>query len=300
MTAAVVRVSAPDAVLAQLRELRAEATAAVAARTEQLCAPLHARRPSAAHVVRDLHYGPDPRHRLDIHRPAGPDPAPVLVFVHGGGFVSGNKHLPGSPFYDNVGGWAASAGLLAVTLNYRLAPEHRWPAGAQDVARGAAWVQACIGAYGGNPDRIVLVGQSAGAAHVAGALAGHAGPPAPAAAAVLLSGIYDLPAARRAADPAQVQQLHSYFGADDTAYGQRSALPELLAAGRPLLFGVAELDPPLFQEQARAALNAGGSPLVAPLLRLHGHNHFSPVLTLGADDGALASALTRLVTAAQP
>jgi triacylglycerol lipase len=60
---------------------------------------------SGAAVHRDLAYGPDPRHRLDLFVPqdrALPTRRPVLMFVHGGGFVSGDKSRPNSPFYDNI------------------------------------------------------------------------------------------------------------------------------------------------------------------------------------------------------
>ncbi|HEY6453803.1 MAG TPA: nuclear transport factor 2 family protein [Steroidobacteraceae bacterium] len=52
---------------------------------------------------------------------------PVVVFVDGGGFTGGSKHVPGSPFYDNIGRWAAAHNLLGVTANYRLALVRTWP-----------------------------------------------------------------------------------------------------------------------------------------------------------------------------
>src|SRR5688572_1446137 len=71
-------------------------------------------------AVYDLPYGPAERHRLDVYPADGPD-APVLLFVHGGGFVSGDKR--GDPwFYGNVGRYFAAHGFLTVVANYRLAP----------------------------------------------------------------------------------------------------------------------------------------------------------------------------------
>ncbi len=72
----------------------------------KLFAPLHEKEPFAdVEVIRDLRYGDDERHRLNVFQAKGAAKAarPVLVFVHGGGFIGGDKSMPGMPFYDNVG-----------------------------------------------------------------------------------------------------------------------------------------------------------------------------------------------------
>ena len=97
------------------------------------------------------------------------------MFVHGGGFVRGDKHIPGSPQYDLVGAWAVRHGYVGVTMTYRLAPGHVWPAGAEDVAAAVGWLQRNIAAYGGDPGKIVVAGNSAGAVHVASYVAGQGG-----------------------------------------------------------------------------------------------------------------------------
>src|SRR5690606_14680846 len=113
---------------------------------------------------------------------------PVIVFIHGGGFMMGSKGEPEAAFYSNIGAWAASRGMIGVTMNYRLAPAHPWPSGADDVARAADWLAANVAAHGGDPGRIVLVGQSAGATHVAGVLAEPDLAQGNIAGAVMLSG----------------------------------------------------------------------------------------------------------------
>src|ERR1700733_6564009 len=134
---------------------------------------------TAPKIDRDLVYGDHERHRLDVHT-AGTElsgegaGAPVLLFVHGGGFTGGDKHVPGSPMYDHVGAWAVRNGWVGVTITYRLAPEHTWPSGAQDVAAAVQWVRDNIASYGGDPSRIVVAGPSAGCVHVASYLAGQA------------------------------------------------------------------------------------------------------------------------------
>ena len=120
---------------------------------------------SEIEVAGDIAYGPHELHRLDVHmstmrRASGP--MPVVVYVHGGGFVRGNRHSN-----RNVSDYFASLGLVAVNATYRLAPEAKWPAGSQDVARAVDWVRNNIRDYGGDPTQIYVVGKSAGAFHVA-------------------------------------------------------------------------------------------------------------------------------------
>ncbi|GHE47051.1 alpha/beta hydrolase [Streptomyces capitiformicae] len=236
-------------------------------------------------VVTDESYGTHPRQRLDVHRafepPAG---APVLLFAPGGGFVAGDKDTAGFPFYRHIGRWAADRGLVAVTMNYRLAPEHRWPAGAQDVADAVAWVRANIAEHGGDPERIVLVGHSAGAAHVAGYLACHGGTRPRVAAAGLLSGIYDLRELR------QNELLRSYYGSDPAELPAREALPGLRDCAIPLLACVAELDPPDFHAQAEAVRD-----FVSSFVHVTGHNHISEIVALGVDDAPLGEPLLRFI-----
>src|ERR1700677_3764261 len=158
-------------------------------------------------VYRNEAYGPHPRQQLDVFAPDGiAEPRPVLIFVHGGGFVGGERHTPGTPFYDNVGVWAARNGFVGVTMPYRLPPEFKFPAGPDDIAGAVAWVRENIAAHGGDPDAIVLLGQSAGASHVAAYGAGQKRDQNVRAIA-LMSGVYDY----EAFDPAP--NVIAYTGA---------------------------------------------------------------------------------------
>ncbi len=164
----------------QLRSLGSELTPAQIQATIALMAP-HAARPGPdVEVHRDVAYGPDPRHRLDVFVPsAGADRAPVLVFVHGGGFVMGDKGAPDAPFYNNVGLWAARSGCIGVTMTYRLAPAAPWPAGSEDVGGAVQFLHGDVERWGGDPKNVFVMGQSAGAVHVAGYVAEprlHVGP----------------------------------------------------------------------------------------------------------------------------
>jgi acetyl esterase len=117
-------------------------------------------------VNRDIAYGEDPRHRLDIYTPlpgvAGP--RPVMIFIPGGGFIRGDK-----ADRENIGQRFAREGIAVVVANYRLAPAHVWPAGAQDVTRVYQWVYENAAQWGFDPAAIFLAGESAGAAHIAAA-----------------------------------------------------------------------------------------------------------------------------------
>jgi triacylglycerol lipase len=277
-----------------MQGLGAELTMPLIEKTQGLYAPLVARpTPSICKVERDISYGPDARHRLDVFHPATPVRSrPVVVFVHGGGFVRGDKGGPDAPFYNNVGMWAIQHGMIGVTVTYRLAPAARWPAGAQDLAGAHAWLTANIARFGGDPARIFLMGQSAGGAHVAGYLAGHGGKPGPLAGAMLISGVYDLLTMRHST------YEEAYFDSDPNRFVERSSLEGLVRTAVPCLFAVAELDSAVFQQQAARVVDAhraaqGG---VWPrMLYLQGHNHLSPVLQLSADVDTLGPELVRFI-----
>jgi triacylglycerol lipase len=166
-------------IFAAIRELGVELTPPMLEGSMALFAPLVPRpTPEVCAVERDISYGPDARHRLDVfHPPESGGRAtrarPVLAFVHGGGFVRGDKGAPEAPFYNNVGAWAVQSGLIGVTLTYRLAPGSRWPAGAEDVAMALEWLAGNVARFGGDPNRLVLIGQSAGGFHVASCVVGH-------------------------------------------------------------------------------------------------------------------------------
>ena len=285
----------PQDVIARLRALDSAITPELAQASWALLTPFHEKLGyTAPRIVRDLKYGDHPRHRLDVH--AGPPAdggtagqgAPVFVFVHGGGFVAGDKHHPGTPTYDMVGAWAVRHGWVGVNLTYRYAPEVQWPAGAEDVAAAVGWLRANIAAYGGDPDRIIVAGNSAGATHVADFAAGHGGDLAGVRGAALISGIYsERPAAPGA--PA-----HPYYGTPDPV---QASLPCLVESHVPLLFTIAERDPDRFHaalaEVAAAWVARRGT--LPDLVWVDGHNHMSAVGSLGVDEAALGVPLARFV-----
>jgi acetyl esterase/lipase len=119
--------------------------------------------PPAIRETLDLRYFPvGARHTLDVFAPAAAAaaPAPVVLFVHGGTWMMGDKNFGGQ--YRSVGRYLAEQGIVAVLINYRLSPAVKHPEHVKDVARAFAWVRRNIRRFGGDPDRIVLAGHSAG------------------------------------------------------------------------------------------------------------------------------------------
>ena len=125
------------------------------------CSPaavLNATVPSYGETVRrDVPYAPGPRHALDIYRPARPT-GPLVVFLYGGGWSSGEK-----ADYAFVARPLAARGAVVLVPDYRLTPTVAYPAFLQDNAAAVAWAVAHAVELGADPDRVFVVGHSAGA-----------------------------------------------------------------------------------------------------------------------------------------
>jgi acetyl esterase/lipase len=129
-----------------------------------LLIPFH---PRAMQLQRNISYGPLERQRLDIWRfPTTPSHAPVIFYVHGGAWTFGDKREQGRPMLHEF----VRRGWVVVAINYRLAPGFPWPAQIEDVTRAFGWIKKNIATYGGDPDRVVVAGGSAGG-HLASLLA---------------------------------------------------------------------------------------------------------------------------------
>lgn len=239
-----------------------------------------------------LAYGTHARHTLDIFRPHGATNAPVVVFVHGGAFMRGDMNS-NAEIYGNVTRFIARHGYVAVNLEYRLAPEARYPGGAQDIALALDWIGSHIGAYGGNRQHIVLAGHSAGGAHAAtyaidpvmGAAGGRA-----ITALVLIS-------ARLRADTLpdnpNSRGVRAYWGDDATRYEQLSPVTHAARLSVPTLVAIAEFENPHLDtygaEFFYRALQAGGRG--HRFVQVPGHNHTSIVAHLGTEDQSFGAVL---------
>lgn len=110
---------------------------------------------------RDVAYGPAPRQALDVYAPAAALGAPVIVMVHGGAWMLGDKGAKGV-VEGKANRWVPR-GFVFVSVNYRMVPEVTVAEEAQDVARALAFVQRHAAQWGGDGQRVVLMGHSAGA-----------------------------------------------------------------------------------------------------------------------------------------
>ena len=113
-------------------------------------------------VARDIAYGNYPRQKLDIYRPTQASGVlPVIIFCYGGGWNSGDRES-----YGFVGRSLAAAGFLTIVIDYRHVPEIVFPAFVQDTAQAVRWSADNAASFGGDPERIFLMGHSAGAYNV--------------------------------------------------------------------------------------------------------------------------------------
>jgi acetyl esterase/lipase len=125
-----------------------------------------AKLPPGTQVQRDLAYGSDPAQALDLYSLPGQGRGrPIIVMVHGGAWAFGDKAHRGS-IEAKIAHWLPR-GYLFVSLNYRMLPAQPVGGQAADVARALAFVQRNARAWGGDPERLTLMGHSAGAHLVA-------------------------------------------------------------------------------------------------------------------------------------
>lgn len=114
-------------------------------------------------VTPNLAYGDGPRNKLDIYRPkAGGAAAPVVVFFYGGNWTTGERGD-----YAFVGRALAARGIVTVVADYRLYPEVSYPTFLDDTAQAVAWTYREVARYGGDPQRLFVMGHSAGAYNAA-------------------------------------------------------------------------------------------------------------------------------------
>lgn len=261
-------------------------------KTAAIYAPMHPQEPyEGVKVTRDLKYGPDARNALDVFTPTNATgPAPVFIFIHGGGFVAGNKRGPNSPFYDNFMLFAAKNGMVGVNATYRLAPANPWPAAPQDIAALVKWVRENIASHGGDPERVFLNGSSAGGAIVGAYLADKKLWPSATnpgiKGAMLMAGVYDFTLF------ANGKGEIAYLGEDKSKYEERSPLTGIMASGVPLLVVHAELDPPGQVQQAGILYaNLCNKNLCPKRIVLPAHSHMSTVYAVNTDDKQLDNAM---------
>lgn len=244
-------------------------------------------------VVRNISYGSHPLHRLDVHRPqrAAGDATPILVFLHGGGFVGGDKS--DGAILDNVLNYFASRGVLGINGNYRLAPEFQWPSGADDIRGILQWVTENAAEYRGDPNNVILMGHSAGASHVAaytfiedlqlnGGNDGVRG-------SVLVSGIYK---------EGSEQSNRAYYGSNPDLWKERMSINHIGGRSIPLFVISAEYDPTSMQKESIGLIDAicDRDDKCPRHKQVPGHNHFSEIYHINTADDSIASEIMDFIS----
>ena len=223
-----------------------------------------------AQFLSDLAYGDDHRQRLDLYLPERSDPR-LFVFIHGGGWRGGSKDE-----YRALGELLVQFGYAVALPNHRLAPQHPYPAAAEDIAAALGWLCRSAPESGIRTQGIILAGHSSGA-HLAAlvalhprlrALAGLA--PSAFAGVIGISGIYDIEASA-AASP---EYLGPVFGDAPGTWADASPLRHARAGAAPFLLAHAEFDYPGAAGQAAAmaqALDRAGG--AADVVAVPGRDH---------------------------
>jgi acetyl esterase/lipase len=193
---------------------------------------------------------PENQHlQLDLAQPAGDGPFPAVVCIHGGGFRAGKRES-----WDKMCQQLASRGYVAVTITYRLAPDHQFPAAVEDSKAAVRWVRANAAKYHVDPNRIAALGDSAGA-HLALFLA-------------VTNNVHDFDGDQNLGQSSAVQCAVSYYGPADftLSYGKSVDAAEVL----PLFLGGN------LQQQPKRHIQASPlywvTPDAPPILLLHGTN----------------------------
>lgn len=230
-----------------------------------------------ADLVATARYGPDAAQKLRIYAPEGmPGPLPVLIFVHGGSWRSGAPED-----YGFVARAFAREGFMVVLAGYRLGTEGRYPAMLRDTAAAVAETARRVPGLGGDPERIVLAGHSAGAYNVVQTVLAQewlasAGVPSGAIKGVIgLSGPYDF-------YPYDRDSTRASFGS--VGAGTRSQpVNNVRSDAPPMLLVHGESDglvKPRNTHALAAALKAGGVPVEAQFYP--GYDHNDPLIALAS------------------
>jgi len=271
--------------------------------------PMLARSPKdGVRLTRNVPYGSHPRQVLDIFSPdasVAPMPGmapgqarPVAVFVHGGAFVRGDKHV-NDEIYDNVLWWLARHGVLGINIEYRLANEAPFPGGAEDLHAAVQWLVAHAAEYGGDAQRIYPIGHSAGGAHVASWAFDPniaAKPGAQTRGLVIISGRVR---ADTLPENPNAPGVRAYFGNDAALYEQRSPVIYADRCALPVLIAIAEFENPLLDVYAaellyRLSLARRRSPR---FVRMAGHNHTSIVAHFNTGEEILGREILDFIAA---
>jgi acetyl esterase len=249
-------------------------------------------------VSRDQAYGRHPRQILDVYAPAGVTDAPVVIFVHGGAFVDGERDRT-EEIYSNVLYFFARQGIVGINMEFRLAPEAMYPGGAQDVGLAVAWARENVAKHGGDAKKIFIMGHSAGAAH-AGLYAydKRLWP----ASGVGVAGLIVVSGRVRAdnlPENPNAKKVEAYFGTDTKLMEDGSPVNHVNAGSVPTFVAMAEFENPLLDMYCSELIYrlAQAKRRAPPSMWLRGHNHTSIIAHFNTAEDALGRAIVAFVGA---
>ena len=241
------------------------------------------------------------KHRLDLFLPENAAPGwPTLVFVHGGGWTSGDRatQMLGIDPYRNIGRFYAARGYGVVLPSYRLQPEATWQEQVDDVAAAVAFARKEIAKRGGDPDAIHLSGHSAGAWLAAwvgledSALAARGLDRSPLCGLVLVSGAgYDPEDDETYALGASRGYFAKRFATGDDTWAEQTSIRRHLAPSPPTLVMNAKGEAVTFERQANLLFESLSE--VSPdseRLSVPGLNHQRIVIAMSAEDNPVSDA----------
>ncbi len=196
-------------------------------------------------VEANISYGSHERQAFDVFHPSGgTTPRPALIFVHGGAFTEGSRHR--SPeIYANVLYYFASHGIVGINAGYRLAPDARYPEATRDIATIVRWARENAERLNIDPNRLFLMGHSAGGAH-AGSYAydkrlhpaeGHG-----LAGLLIISGRVRID---NRGDNPNARRVEEYYGADATTYDDVSPVSHVDRNSVATFIATSEFENPL-------------------------------------------------------
>lgn len=249
-------------------------------------------------IARGLAYVETPveaeKQKLDVYHPKDAQRRPVLFFLHGGSWRSGDRSQ-----YFMLGNRFAQEGYVVVIPSYRLSPKHAWPAHIEDAAAAFAWTTRHVGEYGGDPDRILVAGHSAGG-HLAALLALDESWPARYGAnlkgvrgVAALSGVFDVQFGGET-PPAVFKGAPEEMRKASPVHFVRRGAP-------PFVVQYCQWDYATLPQQAEAfhqALLAAGAG--SALRYIQGESHISEMLYVARPDNALALLLAQLLKDLEP
>lgn len=259
--------------------------------------PLLARCPKdGVKLTRGIAYGAHPRQILDVYQASGGRGAPMVLFAHGGAFVDGDKDR--SPeIYGNVLYYLARHGIIGINVEYRLAPEIRYPAGSEDVGLAVRWAAQNAASLGGDAARLFAFGHSTGAAHAASyAYDVRRHPPGGPGLAGLIVVSGRVRADNLPENP-NARKVEAYYGTDASVLNDVSPVSHVCAGSLPTMIAVAEFENPLIDVHCAELFYrfAAARRRASRFLRLARHNHTSIIAHLNTAEETLGREIVEFV-----